>query len=256
MHRFFVHPDSIAGRKVIFDNPIAHQIRNVLRMEPGERVLVLDNSGWEYEVILDKVKAGPVVGRIATERLADGEPRTKISLYQGVLKGRHFEWVLQKGTELGVVEFVPVISERCIVAEAEDVEKKHGRWERIITEAAEQSRRGRLPRLQQPLIFPLACKRAKRMAGLMVIPWEGECSRDLKSALVGEEEGASAHRKRPFSISLFIGPEGGFTPDEVSLAASYGALPVSLGPRILRAETAGLVAVAAILFDSGDLQPG
>jgi 16S rRNA (uracil1498-N3)-methyltransferase len=254
MHRFFVHPDSIAGREVIFGDAIAHQIRNVLRMGPGERVLVLDNSGWEYEVTLEKVKAGRVVGRIAVERLATGEPHTKITLYQGVLKGRHFEWVLQKGTELGVVEFVPLISERCIIAEAEDVEKKRGRWERIIAEAAEQSRRGRLPLLQQALIFSAACERAKRMAGLVIIPWEGERSRSLRLALSGEEEGATTHRrKRPFSISLFIGPEGGFTPDEVGLAVSYGALPVGLGPRILRAETAGIVAVAAILFDSGDL---
>jgi 16S rRNA (uracil1498-N3)-methyltransferase len=225
-------------------------------MGPGERVLVLDNSGWEYEVILDEVRAGRVAGRIAVEKLASGEPRTKITLYQGVLKGRHFEWVLQKGTELGVVEFVPLISERCIIADLEDVEKKRRRWERIIMEAAEQSRRGRLPQLQQALILPAACERAKRMAGLMIIPWEGEHSRNLKSTLVSEEKAASSRRKRPFSISLFIGPEGGFTPDEMGLAASYGAIAVSLGPRILRAETAGIVAVAAILFDSGDLQPG
>jgi 16S rRNA (uracil1498-N3)-methyltransferase len=255
-HRFFVQPDSIAGQEVIFGDATAHQICNVLRMGPGERVLVLDNSGWEYEVILDKVKARQVVGRVVAERLATGEPRTKITLYQGMLKGRHFEWVLQKGTELGIVEFVPLISERCIVADLEDVEKKRWRWERIIAEAAEQSRRGRLPWLQPALIFPAACERAKRMAGLVIIPWEEERSRDLRSALSGEEVAATAQpRKRPFSISLFVGPEGGFTPGEVSLAAGYGAVPVSLGPRILRAETAGIVVAAAILFDSGDLQP-
>lgn len=245
--RFFVRPGSISGVDVVFDRETAHQVRNVLRMRPGDSVLVLDNLGWEYEVTLREVRAGLVAGQVTAKRAAGGEPLTGITLYQGMLKGRSFELVLQKGTELGVAEFVPVISERCVVADQDDVEKRRERWERIVAEAAEQSRRGKLPQLQRAVPFPAACERAGKAHGLALILWEEESSRSLKSALSRQE--------RPTSIGLFVGPEGGFTPEEVRLASSCGIVPVGLGPRILRAETAGLVAVSAILFASDDLQP-
>jgi len=199
-----------------------------------------------------------IAGRVLSKTLATGEPRTKVSLYQGVLKGSHFELVLQKGTELGIVEFVPLISQRCIIASLDDVNKKSSRWERIVQEAAEQSRRGRLPRLQSAMLFSQACERAKRTGGLSLIPWEEEKRVNLK--LVFGKGGKETKGKkglsfpsRPFSISLFIGPEGGFTFEEVTLAQRYSIVPITLGPRILRAETAGLVATAAILYEPRDL---
>lgn len=252
MHRFFIQPEQIQGRTVILTGAIVHQICHVLRLHPGDHILVLDNSGWEWQVELTRISKDRVEGHTQGKSLARGEPRTKITLYQGILKGNRFEFALQKGTEVGIVEFVPVVSERCVIADVEAVEKKLARWQRIVLEAAEQARRGRLPVIQQAMLFATACERARLSGGLSILPWE-EATAGLKLLLRGGDQAGEA-TARPFSINLFIGPEGGFTADEVDLARSYGIHPVTLGPRILRAETAGLVAAAVILYELGDLE--
>jgi 16S rRNA (uracil1498-N3)-methyltransferase len=258
MHRFFVSPDQFENDKVIISGPAVHQIKNVLRLSPGDHIVVLDDSGWEREAEIAVVGQEQVIGKVLSKTLATGEPRTKVSLYQGVLKGSHFELVLQKGTELGIVEFVPLISQRCTIAGLDDVNKRRERWQRIIQEAAEQSRRGRLPRLQMAMLFSQACERSKRTGGLSLMPWEEEEGINLRRVFGQEGQEAKGKRvpsfpSRPFSINLFVGPEGGFTYEEVTLARRYGITPITLGPRILRAETAGLVATAAIFYELGDL---
>jgi len=250
MHRFFIPPEWINNQQVTLIEDVAHQVRNVLRMRPGDRLIVLDDSGWEREVELSRLTRNVVIGYVVEERLAVGEPRTKISLYQGVLKAQKFEWVLQKGTELGLVEFIPLVCERSLVGDLEDVDRKLGRWGRIIREAAEQSRRGRLPVLRPAMLFDQGCQRAMRSGGLSLVPWEEESTTSLKSALRAGGDGED----RPFSVSLFIGPEGGLTAEEIEVARRYQVQPVTLGPRILRAETAGLVAASAILYELGDLE--
>ncbi len=253
MHRFFIPPDWIQDNIVTVTGPQARQISRVLRMRPGDELLVLDNSGWEVQTRLLSVERDTVRGEVLRRRLAAGEPRTKISLYQAMLKSKKFEYVLQKCTELGVVEFVPLITERCVISDLNTAETKLGRWRWIIQEAAEQSRRGRLPSLRPSMLFPQACDQARQRGGLALAPWEEEGQISLRQVLRTAPEG---HEKSwpPLTISLFIGPEGGFSAAEVELARRYGLLPVTLGPRVLRAETAGLVAAAAILYDQGDLE--
>ncbi len=247
VHRFFVKPEQIKETEVILTQPHAHQIRNVLRMRPGERIIVLDNSGWEYVVELTSVDRDEIKGQVVEKRLNPSEPSTKVTLYQALLKGEQFELVLQKGTEIGVVSFVPVISERCIVGDVALVAKKRERWERIITEAAEQSGRGFLPKLEEPVLFARACRSLKLRGGLALMPWEGERKRSLREILTRE--------KKPFSVNIVVGPEGGFSEREVEMARRYGITTVSLGPRILRAETAGIVAAALVLYELGDMSP-
>jgi 16S rRNA (uracil1498-N3)-methyltransferase len=247
MHRFFVPPERVQGNRVILTGEQAHHIRRVLRLRPGNLIVVLDNSGWEQEVRLTSVDRGEVRGEVLRRRLAAGETRIKVSLYQAVLKGARFEYALEKGTELGIVEFVPLITDRCVVADLDAVDKKQLRWERIVRSAAQQSRRGQLPRLQQPLLFRLACERAKRTAGLSIIPCTNEPTTSLRGLLEGLD-------KRPFSVNVFVGPEGGFTEHEVELAQSYDISPVNLGPRIFRAETAGLVVTSALLYALDELE--
>jgi 16S rRNA (uracil1498-N3)-methyltransferase len=252
VHRFFVPPDWIQGNEVTVTGPQAHQIARVLRMHPGDTLIVLDNAGWEIEVQLVAVDRSLVEGQVLRRRLASSEPRTKISLYQGVLKGSRFEFVLQKGTELGMVEFVPIIADRCVISDLDAVEKKRSRWEWIIQEAAEQSRRGRKPVLRPVALFPQACEQARHAGGISLIPWEEEHIVALRDVLRHPPQ----HHERnwpPFTISLFIGPEGGFSVDEIATARRYGLVPVTLGPRTLRAETAGVVAAAAILYELGDM---
>jgi len=243
MHRFFVPPDAVAAGRVRFSAAQAHQIVNVLRLRAGDRVKVLDDTGWEYEVELISLDRQSAEGRVRRKALATTEPRVKIVLYQAVLKGHRFELVLQKGTELGIVGFVPVVCERCVVGNLTDIESKLARWQRIIQEAAEQSHRAKLPQLQRPMLFEQACS---NLQGLALLPWEEERQYGLRSFLRNLST-------RPFTVHLFIGPEGGFSPGEVQVARHYGIRTVSLGPRVLRAETAGLAAAAAILYEWGDL---
>jgi 16S rRNA (uracil1498-N3)-methyltransferase len=247
MHRFFVPAEWLKEEVVSITGPLVHRLRNVLRIRPDDHVVLLDNSGWEHEVEVLKVTSQRLEARVVHKSVAPSEPRTKITLYQALLKLDKFEWVLQKNTELGIVGFVPMITERCIIGSLEDISKtKTERWWRILMEAAEQSGRGRLPTLRPAVMFSTACEDAAR-GGLTLIPWEEEKERSLRSVLQSTEP-------PPFSINLFVGPEGGFSAEEVDQAQRYGALPITLGPRILRAETAGLVGAAAILHHLGDLE--
>lgn len=256
MHRFFVPPQSISRTGVAFSEQQAHQISNVLRLGPGDRVIVLDNSGWQYEVELAEVRTDNVTGSVRSKSLAGGEPRTKITLYQGLLRSQKFEHVLQKCTELGVATFVPTICERCVVANISEASPaKLERWQRIIVEAAEQSGRGKLPVLHPATLFQQACEEVR---GLSLIAWEGEDLTSLRVFLrsnnVAKIDAEDARPvTRPFSLNIFIGPEGGFSSFEIQRAQAYGIVPVSLGPRILRAETAAIAATAITLYDTGDL---
>lgn len=240
-HRFFVSPESIQHGKVQFSATQAHQLRDVLRMRGGETVLVLDNTGKEYSVVLNALTREGVQGEITETRAAAGEPRTQIILHQALLKADKFEWVLQKGTELGIAAFAPVVSERSV---QEVGKNKFARWTQIVTEAAEQAGRGKIPPLyaHQPLAHALQASKLK--GALALVPWEQETARDLNAAL-----GVSDARP----IHLYVGPEGGFAEGEIADARKKGAEVITLGPRILRAETAGLVAASAILFARGDL---
>lgn len=237
MHRFFISPNGLHGDQVLFEDATAHQIRNVLRMKSGAHLIVLDNAGWEYEVELTEVEKPSVRGTIHEKRAAEGEPTAAITLYQCLLKKDNFEWVLQKCTEIGVSRFVPVISQRTVITQVKA--NKLDRWERIITEAAEQSRRGRIPELAEPLDFAAALDDLHTDCAL--IPWEEATETTLRAAL-------AAHPTAQ-SVALFIGPEGGFDPAEVAQAAEADVQPITLGSRILRAETAAVVASALVLHE-------
>jgi 16S rRNA (uracil1498-N3)-methyltransferase len=238
-HRFFIDPANITPPTVTLGGDIARQLKTVLRMLPGETIVVLDNSGREYTVTLTEVEKQSVRGQIIAQRICPAEPGLHLTLYQGTLKAQKFEWVLQKGTELGVSRFVPVICQRSVVNKAEAVAGKYARWADIIREAAEQSGRGRLPELAPAMPWPDAVRDAQS-AALALIPWEeAPAEHTLRAAIDASVSG---------SIVLFIGPEGGFSAPEVALAQAGGVQAVTLGPRILRAETAGLAACAAIMF--------
>jgi 16S rRNA (uracil1498-N3)-methyltransferase len=247
MQRFFVAPERIRHGQVAFDAQQAHQLSSVLRLKPGEAVAVLDNAGWLYEVTLREIGPAAATGDIRSRRLAPGEPRTKVTLYPALLKSDKLELVFQKCTELGVTAFVPVVTDRCNVG-ASVSENKQMRWDRIIAEAAEQCERGRLPQLHAVMLFAQACEQARGVSLIACERGERASLHEVVEARLGGGVGP-----RPFALNLFVGPEGGYTPDEVSEAVSYGIVPVSLGPRILRAETAAIVGAALTLSYAGDL---
>lgn len=242
-YRFFVPPESLQGDEVLLaDADLAHQMGKVLRLRPGDRVLLLDGQGSVCTVVLTELGRTAVAGQVEERAAAGGEPPVALTLYVALLRAERFEWVLQKGVELGVSAFVPVQFSRSLPAERADP-RKLARWQRIIREAAEQSCRGRLPDLAEPLDFRAACARAAR-ADLALLLWEGEAA-GLRAVLAP----AAARRPPPAALSLISGPEGGIAPEELTMAVEHGIIPVSLGPRILRAETAPLAATAALLYE-------
>ncbi len=249
MHRFFIPSEWIKQDGVVITDRLAHQLKSVLRLGRGDSVIVLDNSGWEYEVELEKVDRVSALGIIKSRKPSQGEVVMQVTLYQALLKSNKFELVLQKGTELGVKRFVPLICERCTNREIANIDHHRlSRWQRIIQEAAEQSGRGRLPLLSYPVFFKEACDST---SGLSFLAWEKEKARGLKTVLqscIKEDK-----IERPLSINIFIGPEGGLTLEEVEFARSRGILSISLGNRLLRSETAGLVVTAAILYEYNEL---
>jgi len=267
MHRFFVPPTVLTGQPVTLTGDQAHQIRRVLRLRLGERVTLLDGRGRACEAILVAYGDEDVKFQVVRHWAATGEPRTHITLFQAVLKGEHFAWALQKGTEVGVSRFVPTVCARNVVGDVEAIEQKRKRWERIIQEAAEQSGRARLPELAPTQLFtqaissrpaPQAPLTGAGTGGDFPVPrlereevglilWEGECTMGLYDALACCNFAGGAR------IQVFVGPEGGFTNGEVQLAQRYGVCPVTLGPRTLRAETAGVVATALILYEAGEI---
>lgn len=243
MHRFFVAPECFQeGELIVRDGP-SHQIRDVLHLRPGEIISAMNGKGDEYRVELTQVRGKEVRGLVRDRVDSASEPRTHLVLYQALLKSDRFEWVLQKGTEIGVSQFTPIITSRAVAASIGDA--KRARWERIIIEAAEQSGRRKIPALHPVRTYEEALKAAQAGGGLGVIPWEEELVGDIRSLLSSIDASAP--------VSLFIGPEGGFAGSEIDAARGHGVHPVSLGPRILRADTAGLVAASVILFECGEM---
>ncbi len=246
MNRFFVEPALVAGPEVRLEGEIAHQISRVLRLEPGAKILLLDGLGFEYEVELKVVqhlsKTNIALGRIVERREATGEPKVRLTLYQALLKGEKFDFVLQKGTEVGVSGFVPLLTERCVSQAA-----RPDRWKKIIREAAEQSRRGKLPELvEKPLTLSEALDRIKS-PGQPVGP---------TAFMAWEEEQFLSFHQLPAGITelaILIGPEGGFSKSEAAQAQAAGVKTISLGKRILRAETAGPIATALALYQLEDM---
>lgn len=249
LHRFFVSPEIFRGelpeKTFELQGEIVHQLNRVLRLPPGAKVLLLDGTGREYFAELTAFpRIGIAEGRVLEEQTATGEPHTRITIFQALLKGEKFEYVLQKATEVGAEAFVPMLTERVVGGSSP---AKLERWRKIVQEAAEQSRRGIVPKVAEPVPFALALKQATQ-SGLTLVAWEDEKTLSLRTAL----QAASAAGPLD-SLNLLIGPEGGLSQAEIEQARRLHIQTISLGPRILRAETAGPVATALILYEMGDI---
>ncbi len=246
MTRFFIPADQIAGKHVVLKGADAHHLSKVLRNKVGDELIVLNGKGEEYRAVITALQNDAVQVELLEAIGRQAEASVRIHLVQGMPKGEKIEWILQKNTELGVAGFQPVLTERSTVRlDPATRAKKHERWSKIIREAAEQSGRQILPELEPVREWRELLARPFR-PGLVLIPWEGERTRSLREALNQPAE-------TPEHITVLIGPEGGFSLAEVEQAQEAGAIPVTLGPRILRTETAGLAVTAAILYHYGEL---
>src|SRR3954454_13407864 len=246
MHRFFVDGPLIPDEELALPREVAQQVGRVLRLRAGDTIVLLDGSGWQYPVELTGLATGQTTGRVGAGQPVETEPAVAITLYAAPLKGDHYAYTLQKATEIGAAAFVPIVTARPVANEASGT--KLERWRRIVREAAEQSGRGRIPPVSAPRPFADACRDAAE-AGPALIPWEEEHGRGLRAAIASRvaDHGPLAR------LGLFIGPEGGFTAQEIATAREAGIMPVTLGKRILRAETAAAIATALALAAIGDL---
>ncbi|MFA5701115.1 MAG: 16S rRNA (uracil(1498)-N(3))-methyltransferase [Desulfuromonas sp.] len=247
MRRFYVsHLDELAPTLEL-PAEISHHIVTVLRLRPAEIFDLCDGAGRCWRVALEEGNAKKVRVRVLEQR-TEAETAVSIELLQGMPKGERFDLVLQKNTELGVSRFVPVYTQRCQGRIARDKEdKKRQRWEKIVQEAARQSGRSWVPKVEKPASLETALQRCT--AGLRLVLWE-EAETELSAMLPAKLEHGEEHGRG--TIAVLIGPEGGLAADDIALARAYGFVPVRFGPRILRTETAGFAVSTVLQYLYGD----
>ncbi len=244
MHRFFVPPELLKeiGATISLPRVLVHQVRDVLHLSVGQQLVLLDNSGDEVLAAVEKSSRVGVEVQLMERRAGKSEPSVRIILCQGLLKSARFEWILEKGTELGVAVFVPTLCRRSMAGLEDAGSSKIQRWQRIIQEAAEQSGRLRLPELL-PIRSLIQALNDIPQDALAIMPWEEEHRHSLHAAI------SSLAGLAPITVVLFIGPEGGFMAEEVMLAQQRGVQVVTLGSRIMRAETAALATIANVMYE-------
>jgi len=228
MHRFFVPPEVTPGQRFPVPSEIAHQVKRVLRLRDGDEITLLDGLGGEARCRLEGDDC-VVVAR----GVAGGEPRHQLTVWQALLKGDHLEAVIRHGTELGIARFGLFVSDRCVARELS--ERRLERLRAVAREAAEQSERGIVPPVDAPIPFAEALEAAAPASVLLFERHEGKRLTEMEAP-----------------PGVFIGPEGGFSPDEVAAAERVGLAIAGLGPRILRSETVAVAVAAAILSRTGD----
>jgi len=245
MHKFFVDEGSINGQIICITGDDVKHLSGVLRLRKGDRIQVCDGKSNEYICSITEIEKKQVLCHIEESFKSTSEPPIKITLYQGIPKAQKMDLIVQKCTEIGVCRIVPVNTSRSVVKlEGKDLGSKLERWRRIAEEASKQSNRGCIPKIEEVMDFEEALHEAVNL-DMAVMPYEQEKAVGLKKALAG--------RNNAVTCGIFIGPEGGFEEEEVREAMSKGIIPVTLGPRILRTETAGFVSAACILYEIGDI---
>lgn len=240
MPRFFI--DYVPEETAVLTGADGKHIAKSLRMHPGENLILCDSIGTDYHCEIDRIDGETVTVRILNFCRSVNEPSVYATLYQAFPKADKMDTVVQKAVELGVSRIVPVTTARCISRpDTKAARKKGERWQKIAEEAAKQSGRGVIPQVAAPMEFQGAVLEAAQ-EGITLFFYEG-----------GGESIASLVQPQDRSVSIFIGPEGGFTEEEVAFAKENGARVTTLGPRILRTETAPIAALAAIMLASGNM---
>lgn len=247
MYHFFTETELFTESEVTIVGSDVNHIKNVLRMKPGEKVLISDGKGINFFCELTEIGSDAVKAAILPEKVEDTELPVEVVLYQGLPKGDKMEFIIQKCVELGVSRVVPVDMARCVMKlDAKKEGNKIKRWYGVSESAAKQSKRMIVPEISSVMKYKEALEEAKQ-ADLAIVPYEaaetldGVTGMELTRRLIGS-------LKPGQTCAVFIGPEGGFAESEIALALEHGLQPVTLGKRILRTETAGMFVLSAIGF--------
>lgn len=241
MNRFFVKREDISGDKIfITDKEDVHHIVKVLRLKRNDKIEISDGIENEYIAGILEAASDMVVCEICEKLSEDREPKVEITLVQGLPKQGKMELIVQKAVELGVGTLIPCIFRRSINSDSEKANKKTDRWQKIAKEAAQQSKRKIIPKVEN-------CEDMKSLIGkldefdLVLLAYEDERKASIKSEL-------RENRISPQKVAVIIGPEGGFEIEEVEMLKKAGAISVSLGKAILRTETAGIAAISMLIY--------
>lgn len=240
MPRFFI--DYVPEERTVIAGDDARHIARSLRMQPGEELTLCDSVGTDYNCEIERVTDEGVLVHVLNFCTTVAEPTVKVTVYQGLPKADKMDGIVQKSVETGAVRIVPVLTERCVSRPDEkSASKKVTRWQKIAEEAAKQSGRGVIPQVAGLTGFRAAIAEAAQN-GAIILFYEG-----------GGSSIAELVNRQSTAVSIFIGPEGGFERSEVDFALQSGAKTGTLGPRILRTETAPIAALAAIMLASGNM---
>lgn len=241
MHRFFVKSENIYEDKILITGDDVSHISKVLRLKEGDSIVLCDGESIDYNVKIEQIDKQSVKTVIVDKYISKSEPTIEVTLFQSIPKGTKMEIIIQKCVEMGIFKIVPVLTSRTVVKLEcqKDQAKKVERWNKISNEAAKQSGRGRIPEITMPIEFSEAIKKAT-LLDFSIIPYELERQKTIKKAISGNKSK---------SIGIFIGPEGGFEEAEIKEALESRVVPVTLGHRILRTETAGMVVLGCIMYE-------
>ncbi|MBU3090719.1 16S rRNA (uracil(1498)-N(3))-methyltransferase [Clostridium sp. CM028] len=246
MHKFFVSKDSIDGNNAVIDGEDVKHIYKVLRLQIGDKVSVNNCEGKEYVGEITFIDKKAVNINLLEENSINNESPIEVHLFQGMPKSTKMDLIVQKNTELGVKAITPIITERVVVKTDLKEFKKVDRWNRIALEACKQCKRSLVPQINVPIGFDNLLQELKYM-DLVVVPYENEEGYGIKKLVENMEK---IHINK---VAIVIGPEGGFEESEILKLKEIGARIVTLGPRILRTETAGFTCLSLIMYELGDL---
>lgn len=246
MHKFFVPRENIFGEEAVIKGDDVKHIYKVLRLEEGEKIHINNCEGEEYLGKIASIDKQEVKIKLLEALDVNNESRIQIYLYQGLPKSSKMDLIVQKSTELGVMEITPIITERVVVKNELGEFKKVDRWKRIALEACKQCKRTLIPKINTPIEFQELLDTLKQM-DLIVIPYENEKGFGIRNMIKNIE------KNNIKKVAIVIGPEGGYEEEEIEKFKEIGAHIVTLGPRILRTESAGFVCVSLLMYELGDL---
>lgn len=240
MRRYYVSPQDVRGNRIYIKGPEAHHIVHVMRLTVGDTVIIFDDTGNEYVATIEKKSRGDLVAMIKEMRCMKETKAFKITLAQALPKGNKMDYIIQKCTELGIETIIPLLTARTIITLDEKKKlSRQDRWRKIAREASKQCGRVALPQIGEPKRFEEVLTSVKDF-DLSIIPCLEGKRKDLKSLLRGNKSDG---------VIVFIGPEGDFTTEEIRMAEKAGCIPVSLGPMILKSDTAAVVSIAILNYE-------
>jgi len=246
MPKFFVPKENIFDNEIIINNDDVAHIKRVLRSSVGDNLVLCDGQGLNYDTKISKIEDKRIVMEIISSCKSDTEPNIEVTIFQGLPKASKMDYIIQKTTELGVINIVPCMMARSVskIENEKDAKKKCDRWQKISEEAAKQSGRGIIPKVFQPIAFKEAVKMMTNY-DLAFAPYECEEQNKLKTVLNSKENIKT--------IAFMVGPEGGYDLDETECLRENKISTVTLGKRILRTETAGEAVLSMVMYELGDI---